>query len=167
MMSTTHSRALSKRRVGLVIACLVCWTLRAASAASDGPVSLDFTPFGSAHAANAATKLAPADASFGPYPMSVIGISNAIAHYDGTRHLDDGPIAYALAAIRDWESRFPRDPWIARDLFGMQRVYEHARTNEGFAYAQHVATWLQTDYPGTEYAALSGQELACVARGGC
>jgi hypothetical protein len=104
-------------------------------------------------------QLAPADRLFGRYQMSVVGIGNAISRYDGTTRLDDGPIAYAIVAIRDWEQRFPRDPWIARDLLYMQRVYERSRTGEGVTYAQHVATWLQTDYPATEYAALSGREL--------
>jgi hypothetical protein len=151
-------RRISAASSGL-IACFVCSAFGAAVAATNGPVTLDFTPFGSAHAANAAMQLAPADRLFGRYQMSVIGIANAISHYDGTTRLDDGPIAYAIVAIRDWEKRFPRDPWIARDLFYMQRVYERAHTGEGFAYAQHVATWVQTDYPRTEYATLSGGEL--------
>ena len=148
---------------GILVACFVCSTFGAASAATNGPVTLDFTPFGAAHVANASTQLAPADRLFGRYQMSVVGIGNAISRYDGTTRLDDGPIAYAVVAIRDWEKRFPRDPWIPRDLLYMQRVYERSHTGEGLTYAQHVAAWLQTDYPATEYAALSGRELVEVA----
>jgi hypothetical protein len=153
----TH-RGISAASFGL-IACFVCSTFGAAFAATNGPVTLDFTPFGTAHVASASMQLAPADRLFGRYQMSVVGIGNAISRYDGTTRLDDGPIAYAVVAIRDWEKRFPRDPWIARDLLYMQRVYERSHTGEGFTYAQHVAAWLQTDYPATEYAALSGREL--------
>jgi hypothetical protein len=144
----------------ILTACFVCSTLTAGVAASNGPVTLDFDPFGAAHVANAPLQLAPADISFGQYPMSVTGIENAIHRYDGTTHLDDGPIAYAIVAIRDWETRFPRDPWIPRDLLYMQRVYEHARTEEGRAYAEHVAAWLEADYPQTEFARQSRMEFA-------
>jgi hypothetical protein len=147
-------------RRGVLVACFVCSTFGAAIGAANGPVTLDFTPLGGVHAANATTALAPADVSFGQYPMSVTGIQNAIHRYDGTSQLDDGPIAYAIVAIRDWESKYPRDPWIARDLLYFQRLYQHAHTDEGIAYARHVAKWLQSDYPGTEFATLSGRELA-------
>jgi hypothetical protein len=147
-------------RCGALVACFVCSTFGAAIGEPNGPVTLDFTPLGGAHAASASTALAPADVSFGHYPMSVTGIENAIHRYDGTSNLDDGPVAYAIVAIRDWESKYPRDPWIARDLLSVQRLYQHAHTDEGLAYARHVANWLQTDYPDTQYAGLSGRELA-------
>jgi hypothetical protein len=152
---------------GMLSAGIACCAAGAAAAATNGPVTLDFTPFGVAHVENASSGLAPADASFGRYPMSVMGIETTIRHHVGTRQLDEGPIAYAVVALRDWEKHYPRDPWIARDLFELQRVYAHARTEEGFEYAKHVARWLQTDYPDTRYAALSDHELACAARGGC
>ena len=145
---------------GILIACFVCSAFGAALSETSGPVTLDFTPFGVAHVASASSRLAPIDTSFGHYPLSVTGILNAIRRYDGTTRLDDGPIAYAIVAIRDWETRFPRDPWITRELLYMQRVYEHARTGEGLGYAQRVAAWVQTDYPATEYARLSRIELA-------
>jgi len=145
-------------RLSILIACFAC-TFGAALAATDGPVALDFTPLGTGHASNASTQLAPADEGFGKYQMSVSGIENAIHHNDGTQRLDDGPIAYAIVALRDLESRFPQDPAIARDLFYMQRVYEHARTYEGFGYAQRIAKWLRTDYPESKYATWSGWDL--------
>lgn len=156
----------SLRLFRALTALFVC-SVGIAVAAPSGPVALDFTPFGPEHAAKAEDRLAPADESFGEYPMSVMGIENAIRHYDGNGRLDDGPIAYALVAIRDWERRFPRDPWIARELLGLEHAYQHARTSEGFAYAWRVARWLQTDYPQTEAAAHSGHEFGCVAQGGC
>jgi hypothetical protein len=143
----------------VLIACFFCSTFAGALAETNGPVSLDFAPLGVEHTSDAVADMAPADVSFGQYPMSVTGIQNAIHRYDGTSRLDDGPIAYAIVAIRDWERRYPRDPWIARELLAMQRVYEHARTDEGHAYAEHVATWLESDYPTTEYAEHSRAEF--------
>jgi len=148
-------------RLSVLVACFTCCTFGASIAATDETVALDFTPLGAAaHSASASTQLAPADESFGKYQMSVIGIENAIHRNDGTTRLNDGPIAYAVDALRDLESRFPQDPAIARDLFGLQRVYEHARTYEGFGYAQRIAKWLRTDYPETKYATWSGWDLA-------
>jgi hypothetical protein len=55
--------------------------------------------------------------------MSVLGIANTIR--DARTHLDegraaqpivDGPLAFASDAIRDWQSRYPRDNWIPRNL---------------------------------------------------
>jgi hypothetical protein len=143
----------------VLIACFFCSTVAGAVAATNGPVSLDFAPLGVERASDAVADMAPADVSFGQYPMSVTGIENAIHRYDGTSRLDDGPIAYAVVAIRDWERRYPRDPWIPRVLFAMQRVYEHAGTSEGHAYAERIATWLETDYPTTEYADRSRAEF--------
>ena len=62
---------------------------------------------------------------------------------------------------------FHADPWIARDLFSLQRVYERSRTPGAFDYAQRVARWLRTDYPDAEYTRMSGFEIACMTRGGC
>jgi hypothetical protein len=120
-------------------------------------VALDFSPLGTARANGA---VAPMDRSFGTYPMSVFGIAHAIHRYDGTKHLDAGPIAYAILAIRDWEHRFPSDPWIARELLAMQRVYEHAKTPEGAHYEHAVALWIENDYPSSAFARASRADLA-------
>jgi hypothetical protein len=142
----------------ILAACFVGCAVTASLAETVGPVTLDFTPIGARTASS--NSLAPADTSFGHYPMSVFGIENAIKKYDGTASLDDGPIAYCVVAIRDWESRFPHDPSIPREMLHLQRDYEHANTSEGFEYARRLATWLQTDYPRTEFASLSRGELA-------
>jgi hypothetical protein len=99
------------------------------------------------------------DSSFGAYPMSVFGIASAIHRYDGTKRLDDGPIAYAIVAIRDWEHRYPNDPWIARELLAMQRLYEHAHTERGKACERAVAVWLEHDYPASIFASSSRNDL--------
>ena len=143
----------------IAVACFVCCLTATSVADTIGPVTLDFAPLGASHT-NGSGTLAPADTSFGHYPMSVFGIENAIHRYDGTARLDDGPIAYCVLAIRDWEARFPHDPAIPREMLHLQRDYEHAGSAEGLDYARRLANWLQTDYAGTEFAALSRTELA-------
>jgi len=57
-----------------------------------------------------------------------------------------------VLAIRDWEHRYPRDPWIPENLFALERVYLHAGTDEGREYAGRVTVWLLQDYPQSVYA---------------
>ena len=103
--------------------------------------------------------LAPADEYFGHYRLSVLGIANTIRD-SGTRMdegkaaaMIDGPLAFATDAIRAWERQFPRDPWIARDLFALQLVYLHARTPRGNELARSTEAWLVADYPNSQEAA--------------
>jgi hypothetical protein len=87
----------------------------------DVPIALDFTPVGTPVASHGPE--APADVSFGIYPLSVFGIENAIKRADaraddyasGVERYDVGPIAYSVVAIRDWERRYPSDPWIPKE----------------------------------------------------
>jgi hypothetical protein len=98
--------------------------------------------------------LAPADEYFGRARMSVLGIANTIR--DAGLRLDegaappsmvDGPLAFVADAIRDWERQFPRDPWIARDLYALETVYLRAHTEQAFTLARATETWLIRDYP--------------------
>ena len=139
----------------------------AALAEDKGPIALDFTPLGASHVEKSSTGSAPADALFGRYHMSVLGIDNAIRHFAGYLPLDEGPIGYAVDALRDWENQYPTDPWIPRDLFMLQRVYERAHTAESWGYAKRVGAWLASDYPSADATSLSGMELSCIAHGRC
>jgi hypothetical protein len=103
--------------------------------------------------------LAPADEYFGHYRLSVLGIANTIrdsgARMDEgkTAAMIDGPLAFATDAIRAWERQFPRDPWIARDLFALQLVYLHAHTPRANELARSTEAWLVADYPDSREAA--------------
>jgi hypothetical protein len=98
--------------------------------------------------------LAPADEYFGHARMSVLGIANTIRDA-GARLAEgapppsmvDGPLSFVADAIRDWERQFPRDPWIARDLYALETVYLRAHTAEAFALARATENWLIRDYP--------------------
>jgi hypothetical protein len=124
----------------------------------DVPIALDFTPVGTPVASHGPE--APADVSFGIYPLSVFGIENAIKRADaraddyasGVERYDVGPIAYSVVAIRDWERRYPSDPWIPKELLGLCRFYVHVGTSDARDAATHAADWLRHDYPASAYA---------------
>ncbi len=131
-------------------------------------VTLDYTPLGEHAASSAGADAAPADINFGIYPLSVLGIENTIRAADtrvgdyarGIERVDDGPIAYSVVAIRDWEHRYPHDPWIAKDLLALAKFYAHIGTPDGRERATAVAEWVRHDYPVTAYAGGAGQVLA-------
>jgi len=132
----------------------------------DVPIALDFTPLGSQ--VNPHGPEAPADVSFGVYPLSVFGIENAIKRADaraddyanGVERFDVGPIAYSVVAIRDWERRYPSDPWIPKELLGLCRFYVHVGTSDARDAATHAADWLRHDYPSSAYARAADDTLA-------
>ena len=149
-------------RFAVLLTALGCAGLPAAAAARDVPVSA----------------MAPADEYFGHARLSVLGIANTIRDA-GTRihegadpaSMTSGPLSFIPEAIRDWERQYPDDPWIARDLYGLEIVYLRAQTPEGDRHARETADWLIRDYPDSEPAedaqlAVRGAGRTAVARGG-
>jgi len=98
--------------------------------------------------------MAPADEYFGHARLSVLGIANTIRD-SGARiregadpsSMTSGPLSFIPDAIRDWQKQYPNDPWIARDLYGLEAVYLRAHTPEGDEHARATAEWLIRDYP--------------------
>ncbi len=125
-------------RFAVLAAAFGCAALPAAALAQDVPVSA----------------LAPADEYFGHARLSVLGIANIIRD-SGARiregaepsSMTSGPLSFIPEAIGDWEHRYPDDPAIARDLYGLELVYLRARTPEGNEHARATAEWLMHDYP--------------------
>lgn len=111
--------------------------------------------------------LAPADEYFGRFNLSVLGIANTIrdagARLDsGTdpRNMLTGPLSFVTDAMKDWEQKYPGDPWIAKDLLALERVYLRVPGDDGFRLASQTESWLIADYPNTEYAGKGRAELA-------
>lgn len=112
------------------------------------------------------SNLAPADAYFGRFNMSILGIANTIrdaglrmnASNDPAPVLN-GPLAFASDAIHAWEAKYPRDPWIAKDLLALEIVYLHAPGNEALRLAGKTEAWLGRDYPRTAYASTGRRAL--------
>jgi hypothetical protein len=109
--------------------------------------------------------LAPADEYFGRFQMSVLGIANTLRDADlrleegsSPPSIINGPLSFVGDAIAAWERKYPADPWIAKDLLALERVYLHA---PGAAVrARETAAWLGRDYPATQYAVTGQRELA-------
>ena len=113
------------------------------------------------------TKIAPADEYFGRLKMSILGIANTIK--DQSVMFDRRPeemesemskVSFAVDAIRDWEHKYPRDPWIAKSLFFLERFYNRIPTDAGRAQAKATMAWLVRDFPETWYGKTGKRELA-------
>lgn len=75
---------------------------------------------------------APADEYFGPYKQSVLEIRNRLNDYDALdpRSMIDpsvsGYLDHLQVAVRDWQSKYPRDPWLPRIWSHLIREYWRA-----------------------------------------
>jgi hypothetical protein len=97
--------------------------------------------------------LAPADEYFGPLKQSVIGINNTIRNlgwnYDVNHDIGDRTVASAALterAIKDWETKYPRDDQLPRSLFLLQRLYTKVLTQFSRDHSKFVAQWLFSDF---------------------
>lgn len=125
-----------------------------------------FAPLG----AQTTDGLAPADEYFGKFQLSILGIANTIrdaglrAESGGApQTMIDGPLAFATDAIKAWEIRYPRDPWIAKDLLALENVYLRLPPDAGFKLAAKTEAWLVSAYPSTSYAATGRAQIAQIA----
>jgi hypothetical protein len=116
--------------------------------------------------------LAPADEYFGKFQLSVLGIANTIRDAGlraesgaAPQTMIDGPLAFATDAIKAWESRYPRDPWIAKDLLALENVELRLPAGAGLRLAEKTEAWLVSDYPSTSYAATGRAQIAQIAPG--
>ncbi len=113
------------------------------------------------------SKVAPADEYFGRLKMSVLGIGNVIkdmrlrveADADKTPTIF-GSLAMVEDALRDWERKYPRDTWIAKDLFALEVTYLRASGDRAHDLAIKTEAWLHRDYPRTAYAYQAHEALA-------
>lgn len=101
--------------------------------------------------------LAPADEYFGPLKQSILGIGNTIRdlgrHYDVNHDIGPQTIASAALterAIRDWQTKYPRDHGVAQAIFRLQRLYAGILTDEGHLKARATAMWLFTSYGSSQ-----------------
>jgi len=106
--------------------------------------------------AQSLSQLAPADEYFGHAKLSVLGIANIIK--DAGKRIDqgyapwqviNGPLALVTDAIHQWEWKYPRDPWIAKDLLNLELDYLRIPTPRGHDLAATTESWLVSDYPNS------------------
>ncbi|MGH7662209.1 MAG: hypothetical protein ACRENA_14985 [Vulcanimicrobiaceae bacterium] len=112
-------------------------------------------------------RVAPADEYFGRLKMSILGIGNVIRDqtkkYDVRPDLLDselGAVRFAVDAIKDWEQKYPDDPWIAKTLFSLERFYNRIPSDECREQARSTMVWLVRDFPDTWYGRVGKRELA-------
>ncbi|MDQ2680342.1 MAG: hypothetical protein M3Y21_04875 [Candidatus Eremiobacteraeota bacterium] len=113
---------------------------------------------------------APADEYFGRMKMSVLGIHNELMRLSVQAKRDPAhPERVAnLAAllensIHDWEQHYPRDPWLARHIYGLARVYAVMRSADGHIRAFHTFEWLARRYHSTQYSGYAVAEISRMA----
>jgi TPR repeat protein len=100
-------------------------------------------------------RMAPADEYFGRYKESILEIRNRLDRFDllsdddmlqpGTTHaLDD-----LQNVIRDWQQKYPRDPWVPASLQRLLRDYQRAGAASSPASLEIIAL-LRSAYPDYE-----------------
>ncbi|MBV8531666.1 MAG: hypothetical protein JO104_10140 [Candidatus Eremiobacteraeota bacterium] len=79
-------------------------------------------------------RLAPADEYFGRQKMSILEIGNRLrdlavrAHYRTSDVADMmNTAAMTEDAMRDWQHKYPADPWIKKDRSALDRFYASLR----------------------------------------
>ncbi len=100
----------------------------------------------------ARSRLAPADEYFGRQKESVLEIRNRLDGFD--RRSDDEMLEpdtrHALNdlqdAIRDWQHKYPRDPWLPRSMRRLLLDYQRAGS-ASVPQALDIVAILQAEYP--------------------
>jgi hypothetical protein len=103
-------------------------------------------------------RLAPADEYFGRLKMSILGIHNQLRdlglrlQYAPQKSEDVlGAAAMVEDAMRDWERKYPADPWLAKSVYQLTDLYARVRTPHGHRNAARALHWLLSRYGHTAY----------------
>ncbi|GAC1308999.1 MAG: hypothetical protein NVSMB21_15010 [Vulcanimicrobiaceae bacterium] len=111
--------------------------------------------------------LAPADEYFGPLKLSIIGMRNTIRdlglRYDVNHDIAKQTFASAQLverSIREWQTKYVRDPQLPRVIFVLQRLYTKVLTQESRDRARETARWLATDFGPSPQARQLSKTLA-------
>lgn len=115
-------------------------------------------------------KVAPADEYFGKQKLSILGIDNMIKDMRLRIEADmsrSGSIYGALAnvedALHDWESKYPADSWVPKDMELLEAVYFEVPEDRAHQNGARIEAWLVHDYPNSTYAA-TGRTVMLAAR---
>lgn len=117
-------------------------------------------------AAGHAVRVAPADEYFGRLKMSILGIRNQL--HDLTLRLQYAPeksedvlgdAAMVEDALRDWEHKYPDDPWLAKSVYQLTSLYAQVHTSHGQSSASRALRWLLGRYGRTPYGAQARTEI--------
>jgi len=117
------------------------------------------------HAA-APIRVAPADEYFGRLKMSILGIRNQLRDL-GLRlqYAPDkgeavlGSAAMVEDALRDWEHKYPADPWLAKSVYELTSLYARVHTALGQQNAARTLRWLLARYGRTAYGSQARMQI--------
>lgn len=119
-----------------------------------------------AAAATHTVRVAPADEYFGRLKMSILGIGNQLRDLAlRLQYTPDkseailGSAAMVEDAMRDWEHKYPGDPWLAKDVYQLTSLYAHIRTTHGRSCAARSLRWLLGRYGRTRYGAQARMQM--------
>ena len=106
-----------------------------------------------------ATSVAPADRYFGRLKMSILGIRNALkdlseradARPGDAEHVYDKAVLVE-DALRDWQTHFPRDPWIPKFTYSLAQLYGKLDLDDARTRRDETFDWLVATYPESEFA---------------
>jgi hypothetical protein len=94
--------------------------------------------------------------------MSILGIRNQLRdlglrlQYAPQKSEDVlGAAAMVEDAMRDWERKYPADPWLAKSVYELTDLYARVHTSHGRAHAAYALRWLLGRYGRTPYGHLA------------
>jgi hypothetical protein len=114
----------------------------------------------------AAIRVAPADEYFGRLKMSILGIRNSLhdlalkLQYSPDKSEDVlGAASMVEDALKDWEHKYPADPWLAKNVFELTSLYARVHTAHGQDSAARTLRWLLARYGRTHYGTLARAQI--------
>ena len=112
------------------------------------------------------SRVAPADEYFGRLKMSILGIRNELRDLDQrlTFSPDAGPAVLGSAAmvedaIRDWQAKYPADPWLPRSVYQLTHLYARVHSGDGHLKAVSTLHWLVTRYHSSPFCTVATNEV--------
>jgi hypothetical protein len=111
-------------------------------------------------------RVAPADEYFGRLKMSILGIRNQLhdlslrLQYAPNKSEDVlGSAAFVEDALRDWEHKYPQDPWLPKSVYELASLYTNVHTPYGQEKAASAMRWLLARYGRTAYGAQARAQI--------
>ncbi len=118
-----------------------------------------------------ASRVAPADEYFGRLKMSILGIRNELRNLDQrlTYSPDKGAdilgaAAFVENAIRDWQAKYPADPWLARSVYQLTHLYARIQTADAHVKAVNALHWLVSRYRSSPFCTIAQTEVGSVLK---
>ncbi len=103
--------------------------------------------------------LAPADRYFGRLKMSILGVRNSLRDLAARADVEPGQAEHIFDkavlvedALRDWQTHFPRDPWIPKYAYALAQLYAKLDLDDARVRKNDTLDWLIASYPQSEYA---------------